>query len=506
MRKLILSSMLIIVIISILGSCNVNPFWGGGIEVDIEAPLLTVDYPSAFDFVANGFTIRGTCTDNKEIARIVIKETRTGSEWLADINGNNWSKIITMDTDGEYVFDVYAYDATGNSSENSYKRITLTIDTTPPVAEVIYPPLLDVNVLKSYDFRNFDYIDYFKNQTFQIKGKTDSEYKVKSVTLELLDPSDDSVVYTNTISYDETLDQIVNINFGEPASAKQGSVWNWAFNIDCSSDILVAGNPLEKNKAYYFNARVKSKSMSDVEKVEKKKAVCVFNESDTPWQTITSIIDNDSVTPEAIISGNAYDDDGIKKIYIKIIEENISVDIEDYLTWINESTDDSKTIIIDKSAETPKPRMFTWSANAPKAVGNYKIYVLTEDVNGKISGSFTVKSFIVPQVFVSVTSPNNGDYKRTQENFVITGLWSNNIGEMKAISVKWIEGNVAQDASFDSTGWNVNSSLFGLTDGLQNFEITAFDKFGNKGITRLYIYADSIIPSVTNVSSSVDSG
>lgn len=506
MRKLILSSMLIIVIISILGSCNVNPFWGGGIEVDIEAPLLTVDYPSAFDFVANGFTIRGTCTDNKEIARIVIKETRTGSEWLADINGNNWSKIITMDTDGEYVFDVYAYDATGNSSENSYKRITLTIDTTPPAAEVIYPPLLDVNVLKSYDFRNFDYIDYFKNQTFQIKGKTDSEYKVKSVTLELLDPSDDSVVYTNTISYDETLDQIVNINFGEPASAKQGSVWNWAFNIDCSSDILVAGNPLEKNKTYYFNARVKSKSMSDVEKVEKKKAVCVFNESDTPWQTITSIIDNDSVTPEAIISGNAYDDDGIKKIYIKIADEDAPVYIEDYPTWINESTDDSKTIIIDKSAETPKPRMFTWSANAPKAVGNYKIYVLTEDVNGKTSGSFTVKSFIVPQVFVSVTSPNNGDYKRTQENFVITGLWSNNIGEMKAISVKWIEGNVAQDASFDSTGWNVNSSLFGLTDGLQNFEITAFDKFGNKGITRLYIYADSIIPSVTNVSSSVDSG
>lgn len=506
MKKLILSSLLTIVIISLLGSCNVNPFWGGGLEVDIEAPVLAVDYPNNFDFVTNGFIIRGTCTDNKEIAKILIKETRTGSEWLADINGNNWSKTITMNADGEYVFDVYAYDATGNSSENSYKRITLTIDTTPPVAEVVYPSLLDVGVLKGYDYRNFDYIDYFKNQTFQIKGKTDSEYKVKSVSLELLNPSDDSVVYTNTISYDETLDQIVNINFGESASSKQGSVWNWAFNIDCSSDILIAGAPLDKNKPYYFNVRIKSKSMSDVEKIEKKKAVCIFNESDAPWQTITSITDNDSVTPEAIISGNAYDDDGIKKIYIKIVDENIPVNIEDRINWINETTDDFRTIIIDKSLETPKPRMFTWSANAPKAVGNYKIYVLTEDVNGKISESFTVKSFIVPQVFVSVTSPNNGVYKRTQENFIISGLWSNNRGEISSIKVKWVEGNVVKDASFDDTSWGVNSSLFGLTDGLQNFEITALDKFNNKGITRLYIYTDSNIPYITNVSSSVDSG
>ncbi|HOF00697.1 MAG TPA: chitobiase/beta-hexosaminidase C-terminal domain-containing protein [Spirochaetota bacterium] len=506
MKKLILSGLLIIAIASIFGSCNLNPFWGGGLEVDVEAPVLVVDYPKTFDFVTNGFTIRGTCTDNKEIAKILIRETRTSSEWLADINGVNWSKIITMESDGEYVFDIYAYDAAGNSSENSYKRITLTVHTVPPIAEVIYPPLLDVNVLKTYDFRNFDYIDCFKNQTFQIKGKTDSEYKVQSVSLELLDPSDDSVVYASTISHDETLDQIVNINFGESTSAKQGSVWNWAFNINCDSDIIVAGNPLEKNKAYYFNVRIKSKSMSDVEKIEKKKAVCVFNESDAPWQTITSIIDNDSVTPEAIISGNAYDDDGIKKIYIKIVEENVPVNIEGHSTWINETTDDAKTIIIDKSAETPKPRMFTWSVNAPKAVGNYKIYVLTEDVNGKISSAFTVKSFIVPQVFVSVVSPNNGDYKRTQENFIITGLWSNNIGEIKSISVKWIEGNITKEASFDSSSWNVNSSLFELTDGLQNFEITASDKFNNKGITRLYIYTDSNIPSVTNVSSSVDSG
>ncbi|HQH30095.1 MAG TPA: hypothetical protein PK900_04305, partial [Spirochaetota bacterium] len=328
MKKLILSGLLIIAIASIFGSCNLNPFWGGGLEVDVEAPVLVVDYPKTFDFVTNGFTIRGTCTDNKEIAKILIRETRTSSEWLADINGVNWSKIITMESDGEYVFDIYAYDAAGNSSENSYKRITLTVHTVPPIAEVIYPPLLDVNVLKTYDFRNFDYIDCFKNQTFQIKGKTDSEYKVQSVSLELLDPSDDSVVYASTISHDETLDQIVNINFGESTSAKQGSVWNWAFNINCDSDIIVAGNPLEKNKAYYFNVRIKSKSMSDVEKIEKKKAVCVFNESDAPWQTITSIIDNDSVTPEAIISGNAYDDDGIKKIYIKIVEENVPVNIE----------------------------------------------------------------------------------------------------------------------------------------------------------------------------------
>ncbi|HRU44229.1 MAG TPA: hypothetical protein P5322_06845, partial [Spirochaetota bacterium] len=69
----ILLGFILVVIAGLFISCNVNPFFGVGTEVDLEEPRLAVTSHISGDFVNSSFTISGTCRDNKGVVKVQIQ-------------------------------------------------------------------------------------------------------------------------------------------------------------------------------------------------------------------------------------------------------------------------------------------------------------------------------------------------------------------------------------------------------------------------------------------------
>jgi len=529
-----------LIFIFIFVGCNQNPFFGVGNSVDLDAPRIEITSHKNLNFVSTTFVLKGNCYDNIGVTEVKVKEKKTGKEWTGSVNkdANSWTCQISM-PDGEYEFNVYAYDAAGNSSNESYKVITLTVDSNLPIAKITKPDLTTDIVLKVFDARDFDFIDFFQNQKFKIKGDVSEDFKINSIKLDLIDNSGDSA-YSKTI---------VN---GEPMPVGvEGSVWNWTFNIDASTDLkdkTTQNFKLINSKKYYYNVKLTTFDMAGNKEEVDKGYICVYPDSDLPWTKITSIKANDNVTASGLVSGNSYDDDGLKTIYIKIVPSTTVVNLSDYKNWNNaDVTIDATTAIIDKSVD--KPRLFTWKINAPSKAGTYKIYVMPEDSNGLAAQGYEELTFIVPDVDTPISFVTSHQDQGTEignlttGNFTFAGYSYDNI-EVKKLKLAWIptgkDSSIlnTKDAWIDSTGtgawtkdsikfWDISASLsanqfdsnlpsagmggrwkkswskvFNVNTDFteyadKNFVVYTEDNSGNVSYGRIGLYGDKISPTVT---------
>jgi len=121
-------------------SCNVNPFFGVGTEVDLEEPKIAVTSHISGDFVNSSFSISGTCRDNKGIVKVQLQLNGTDPlvTWDATIDGNTieggtWIRNLTFpivntttgSREGDKLLDIFAYDERGNRAQT---RMYLTVD------------------------------------------------------------------------------------------------------------------------------------------------------------------------------------------------------------------------------------------------------------------------------------------------------------------------------------------------------------------------------------------
>ena len=130
---------------------------GLGASVDTEAPVLAITYPPASSAVKGDFVLAGSCTDDKAVARVEVSvrnidnNTNYGT-YSATVNqeSNSWSvELNKFDEenpeyyngwqfpDGNYKFDVTAYDDAGHSSGTSSQ--SFDIDNTAPVFVISKP-------------------------------------------------------------------------------------------------------------------------------------------------------------------------------------------------------------------------------------------------------------------------------------------------------------------------------------------------------------------------------
>ena len=187
-----------------ISSCDV----GLGQEVDLIAPVLTVESPSNNAFVPRNFSIEGIATDNIgcEKIRFYYKYRLNGTEYKGSkecgVFGDRFSCPFTFDKDVEVSFEITALDKNKNGSEYSSASKTYIIDSNDPkVGKVaIRRGSYTARLLPLEDFtteytgktalrNNPENKDYFQNKSFVLYSTLKDSYGIGGAKIELYEGS-----------------------------------------------------------------------------------------------------------------------------------------------------------------------------------------------------------------------------------------------------------------------------------------------------------------------------
>ena len=397
---------LLISILSVI-SCQLNPFVGVGTEADTIAPVLKISSHENFQYV-NGklLYLYGTCSDNQKVTSVSLRAEYDGETlftWEIKNPVSPWSYSIQLDpladvkkqvadgvagcdfrlADGQYKFTVFAYDASGYTSSDSYDSRTLVIDNEPSVTEITYPLLktsMDFYIgeddsrgeTAGADSYNFDNSQYFRNGSFYIQGNVDDQYSPANVAITLTEYNEEKVETGKslTVSFDSSQDLKVESNIEKhlldvDISKKPTSLWNWSiyFNENAESE-----NDIKTPCYYEVSVKVKD-SAGNIES-DKKGFFCVLPKTDYPYTIFPGY--GQKIPVGTPLSGTSYDDDGIKSVKLSLC--NSAGEVIDAKEDLYEQDVDGANI-------------YTWKTDksTPTTGGEYLLKVEVVDINGRAS-------------------------------------------------------------------------------------------------------------------------
>ena len=397
---------LLISILSVI-SCQLNPFVGVGMEADTIAPVLKISSHENFQYV-NGklLYLYGTCNDNQKVTSVSLRAEYDGETlftWEIKNPVSPWSYSIQLDpladikkqmedgvagkdfrlADGQYKFTVFAYDASGYTSSDSYDSRTLVIDNEPSVTEITYPLLktsMDFYIgeddsrgeTAGADSYNFDNSQYFRNGSFYIQGNVDDQYSPANVAITLTEYNEDKVETGKslTVSFGSSQELNVESNIEKhlldvDISKKPTSLWNWSiyFNENAESE-----NDIKTPRYYEVSVKVKD-SAGNIEN-DKKGFFCVLPKTDYPYTIFPGY--GQKIPVGTPLSGTSYDDDGIKSVKLSLC--NSAGEVIDTKEDLYEQDVDGANI-------------YTWKTDksTPTTGGEYLLKVEVVDINGRAS-------------------------------------------------------------------------------------------------------------------------
>jgi hypothetical protein len=224
--KIILASLAVVTFFS----CE-NPI-GLGQKLDIEGPVVTIISPTQRQSVSAQFDLEGTVYDYSGVEIMTIKAVTNNkdfarqwryqkSAWeVSDNYGAVWSPLsntVWTDTnglitwkipidmalpgqravEGEYTFNVQAWDKGGFTDDNSFKALVLIIDQDPPKVVITNPYLyskyaydsdalfitLDGLLDESTEWQDTSYLGKFITQEFDLKWQIEDASDVWSINL-----------------------------------------------------------------------------------------------------------------------------------------------------------------------------------------------------------------------------------------------------------------------------------------------------------------------------------
>jgi hypothetical protein len=224
--KIILASLAVVTFFS----CE-NPI-GLGQKLDIEGPVVTIISPTQRQSVPAQFDLEGTVQDFTGVDIMTIKAVTNNQDFarqwryqrgaweISDNYGAIWSplaNIVWTDTnglitwkipidmalpgqravEGEYTFNIQAWDKGGFTDDNSFKALVLIIDQDPPKVIITNPYLyskyaydsdplfitLDGLPDGSNDWQDTSYLGKFITQEFDLKWQIEDASDVWSINL-----------------------------------------------------------------------------------------------------------------------------------------------------------------------------------------------------------------------------------------------------------------------------------------------------------------------------------
>ncbi len=136
------------------------------------------------------------------------------------------------------------------------------------------------------------------------------------------------------------------------------------------------------------------------------------------------------------------------------------------------------------------------------------LMMFTVSCENPISGGLGEAPDITPPE-IAITQPaNNGESFRTKDasSLLLAGTWDDNQAyKVPIVKVRWIEGNLTQNAQISGKTWSLDIlqafNLGSLSSGSQNFLVTITDGSGNTNYATRHIVIDNGDVFVTDVTS-----
>ena len=409
-----------ILILSII-SCQLNPFVGVGPSVDTVAPSLKISSHENFQYVSGKLLyLYGTCSDNQKVTSVSLRAEHEGEVlfiWEIKNPVSPWSYSIQLDPladikkqvqdgvagkdfrlpDGQYKFTVFAHDAGGYTSSDSYDSRTLVVDNEPSVTEITYPLLktsMDFYVgddsrgeTAGADSYNFDNNEYFRNGNFYIQGNIDDQYSPANVTLTLTEYNEqkNETGKSLTVSFGASQEFNVESNIEKylldvDTSKKPASLWNWTIHFKENAE-----NENDIKTPHYYKVSIRVKDSAGNIESDEKGFFCVLPKTDFPYTIFPGY--GQKIPVGTPLSGTSYDDDGIKSVKLSLC--NGSGELIDAKEDLYEEDVDGANI-------------YTWKTDkcTPTTGGEYLLKIEVIDINGRSS------SYIVNEA---------GDYLHSEE-------------------------------------------------------------------------------------------
>lgn len=383
----IMKRLYILFLIFSIWSCDTsNMFVGGGTAPDISAPEINITTPDNLAYQRGSFFVAGTVSDNIKVTKVELSVFCNG-ERVSDkenpptavVAGTQWSYEFKDLKTGEYTITVTAYDKAGNQSENSSKTIVLTVDNEESEIKIQKPNLKPQETLEELDYRQYAYIEYFKNKTFSIQGQIKDNYPLKEITLQLF--KENECVYSLTFD-----SKYLGRKAGE--LMVEGSLYNWTVTVDSEQEPME--NEIYINKLSELSPTEKHylrMAVAVTDKAGNKTAssdsqlgfICLYQEADRPWIEVSSLETADNLEMQqeknklragAQISGTAYDDDSLEMMEFYIVNT-------DYDEMVKHET-------ITK-ASFGETGCTMWDLVAPTNQGRYRLYYRLKDSSGVTS-------------------------------------------------------------------------------------------------------------------------
>ena len=297
---------------------------GLGEEVDLTGPVLTIESPANFSYVTRTFTLNGTCTDNKKVTEVKVEYSYTDStgekqifSQNADISKNTWSATLSFDSDLELSIIVTATDAMKNTSDDSVKSITVTVDATAPEVNALTikrngtytVSLLGLEKLKSYSEKTnvSSNKDLFQNEEFTIFAKLSDNYYIKSSTLTLYDESGNAVL--QGIETDEV-----------KASVAEDKRNEYFPEFTITAEMLTEVDSKYESGCHYFQPKIFIKDTGGNENELGTGYLCWYPERDLACVSYTQESGNAIVVGKGeTLPITIFDDDGISAIYAGLV-------------------------------------------------------------------------------------------------------------------------------------------------------------------------------------------
>lgn len=459
---------LILSILLCLISCN----FGLGSEVDLEAPVISVDRmvsaslevdKSVFAtgiYCKKNVKFYGTANDNEEIKAVYTEikwsdETEFHYFQPAKVNGNQWSIDINFEREGTAYLRFVVEDRRKNFGLNSSKVITLMVDENAPVGEAWYIDrklngiqysLKDKEELKQIDLTLSENKDVAQNGTFAIRSSFNDTMGIAQGSIEIdICDEEDNLVY----------------QFPNSSSSSYSPVF------EITHDKLVEGKPELATGKHYLQIKYYAEDIVTVPDSNKAEGVLVdggwflwYPESDNPQITTKPAPEEVSKTinlkVEESVTLTLFDDDAISKAYCALLTEEEYNNLQE--GWESNPTEIKPL----ESAEGFEERYKEYTAGESlerdtmiplKALGTpQKMYLVAylEEKNGKtctIDIPVNVTDASSPILFIS--SPENNSIPTvevsndlTKAIMTITGQTLDTSG-CKYLEFVWIPNSVA---------------------------------------------------------------
>lgn len=340
---------------------------GLGEEIDLEAPLLTIETPKNLSNSHKKVIISGTCSDNVGVTSVSIEDKERGVFYGdASIDGNKWIMNLEL-PEGEVTLQATAHDKSGNYSIKSSKAVTLLVDETAPEGlswyvdrgNYVQVSFEEKEILEQVNTNDATKKNIPQNEKFTIHGRMYDAMSLNTVTLILTDEDNKKIIK----------------EVKAESIPENTSIYTPSFTF--THEELVNENPRLDSGKHYLKVSYYSCDDAGNNSTKILGYIMWYPESDIPgiWQKETKFKDgkyNLQINHGSAIPLHFYDDDKIEEYGYCFINEDdpkfatVDETLESIKAFITApaNTDPEK----NKTAENPNP-----------ATGKYGVYKKPEN-------------------------------------------------------------------------------------------------------------------------------